>query len=422
MGSLGRAVVVEQNAKDWFAQYIHEALTSLYDPSVLRYSPLIELLGIADRRNVVMALREALSNELENLQPDLQTPQDSKVWRIYHILRRRYIEQVTQGEVARDLGLSTRQLQRDESLARKVLVDHLWDVFGLGEKVIPEPGEENDNVSSLNQELEHLRNTSKNQAIDVNALLWDIVHTLEPLFRNAGAVLTFDSPPANAVIYAQAPILRQALINLMSMAIQLPAEECGEMQVGISIVRDSNQMILNINIRVEQPVSAHIPQNDDSQNMIDYLLGLCGGTLEIGRASEPNLIFSAEVRLPPGSQTQVLVIDDNDDTRKLFEKYLEGTPYRFWGIKDGHTALDDIIRQQPALIVLDVMMPDQDGWELLGKLREHPQTRHIPVIICTILPQEQLAYALGAAEFIRKPISQKDFLSLLDHLLASGSY
>ena len=67
----------------------------------------------------------------------------------------------------------------------------------------------------------------------------------------------------------------------------------------------------------------------------------------------------------------------------------------------------------PAIIVLDVMMPEQDGWTLLGQLRVHPQTRDIPVIIYTILAQEELALALGAADFIRKPVSQGAFLQLL---------
>jgi CheY-like chemotaxis protein len=64
--------------------------------------------------------------------------------------------------------------------------------------------------------------------------------------------------------------------------------------------------------------------------------------------------------------------------------------------------------------VLDVMMPEQDGWTLLGQLREHPTTRGVPIIVCTILPQEQLALTLGAAEFIRKPVSRKTLLSALD--------
>ena len=68
----------------------------------------------------------------------------------------------------------------------------------------------------------------------------------------------------------------------------------------------------------------------------------------------------------------------------------------------------------PQVIVVDVMLPGIEGWELLGRLRTHPKTRDVPIIVCTILPQEQLALSLGAAEFLRKPINREALLSALD--------
>ena len=59
----------------------------------------------------------------------------------------------------------------------------------------------------------------------------------------------------------------------------------------------------------------------------------------------------------------------------------------------------------------------QDGWTLLSQLREHPNTRNIPVIVCTILAHKQLAVTLGAADFIRKPVRRADFLAALDRQL-----
>lgn len=68
----------------------------------------------------------------------------------------------------------------------------------------------------------------------------------------------------------------------------------------------------------------------------------------------------------------------------------------------------------PRIIVLDVMMPEIDGWEVLGRLRQHPLTSHIPIIICTILAEEELALSLGASGFLRKPVSREAFLGALD--------
>ena len=67
----------------------------------------------------------------------------------------------------------------------------------------------------------------------------------------------------------------------------------------------------------------------------------------------------------------------------------------------------------PEIIVLDVMMPDMDGWEVLGQLRHHPVTSHIPIIVCTVLPEEELAHSLGASDFVRKPLPRQVFLSAL---------
>ena len=124
--------------------------------------------------------------------------------------------------------------------------------------------------------------------------------------------------------------------------------------------------------------------------------------------------FGAEITLPVAEQASVLVVDDNVDTLQLFQRYLSGTRYRFAGAPDAKQALSLVEEIAPHIIVLDVMMPEVDGWKLLGHLREQPATRGVPVIVCTILPQESLAASLGAAAFIRKPITREQFLAALD--------
>jgi CheY-like chemotaxis protein len=101
----------------------------------------------------------------------------------------------------------------------------------------------------------------------------------------------------------------------------------------------------------------------------------------------------------------------------LMHRYLEGTRYRFVGVRDPEQALTQAQALSPHLILLDVMLPGVDGWEVLGRLRENPVFRSIPVIVSTILPQEQLALTLGAAAFLRKPASRETLLRTLDRLL-----
>ncbi len=94
----------------------------------------------------------------------------------------------------------------------------------------------------------------------------------------------------------------------------------------------------------------------------------------------------------------------------------------FVGAEDAEQGLALATELQPKAILLDVMMPNRDGWSLLGRLREHPRTEDIPVVVCTILSQRELALALGAAGFIRKPVIRADLLQLLDRLTTKSSH
>jgi CheY-like chemotaxis protein len=141
---------------------------------------------------------------------------------------------------------------------------------------------------------------------------------------------------------------------------------------------------------------------------------MSGGSFEATATGNEEAPFTASITLPTAEQTPVLVIDDNDDTLRLLERYLTGSSYRFVGTSDPREGLRLAEQLDSAVIVLDIMTPKMDGWELLGRLREHPGTRGFPVIVCTILPQEQLAFTLGAAEFIHKPVTRGELLSALD--------
>jgi CheY-like chemotaxis protein len=63
------------------------------------------------------------------------------------------------------------------------------------------------------------------------------------------------------------------------------------------------------------------------------------------------------------------------------------------------------------------MMPRVDGWELLARLRQHPITAEIPVIICSVLADEELAHSLGATAVVRKPVTKQAFLTALDRAI-----
>ena len=66
------------------------------------------------------------------------------------------------------------------------------------------------------------------------------------------------------------------------------------------------------------------------------------------------------------------------------------------------------------LIVLDIMMPEQDGWEVLQRLRATPETRDLPILVCSVLNEPEIAQALGASDYLIKPVTQDALLTKVE--------
>src|SRR5260221_13950624 len=123
------------DGRRWYVYHLRTVLVGLYNPAILRNSPLIQVFGLEQRPDSLSRLRQILIDDIEVLNTNVSAPAESSNWRIYQILRRRYIEQVPQRKVAADLGFSVRQIQREEKLARELLADHLWSARQLEDKV-----------------------------------------------------------------------------------------------------------------------------------------------------------------------------------------------------------------------------------------------------------------------------------------------
>ncbi len=112
----------------------------------------------------------------------------------------------------------------------------------------------------------------------------------------------------------------------------------------------------------------------------------------------------------------ILVIDDNEGLVQLIERYLSGQACRVLAASNGPDGIELAQELAPDAIVLDVMMPGVDGWEVLQTLRNHPRTAVIPVIVCSVFNDPELAYSLGASSFLPKPVSRDAILNTLHHL------
>ncbi|MFQ6099969.1 MAG: GAF domain-containing protein [Anaerolineae bacterium] len=139
-----------------------------------------------------------------------------------------------------------------------------------------------------------------------------------------------------------------------------------------------------------------------------FLLPLAGPP---ARETEP----PSEAAPPPDSKT-VLVVEDDHQFSNLLAFYLRSEGYTPVQHYSGGGVLERARELKPALITLDIALPEQDGWDILRALKSDPQTRDIPVLFISGVEDGKLACSLGAMDYLVKPVSREDVQSLLDRL------
>jgi CheY-like chemotaxis protein/signal transduction histidine kinase len=407
--------------EEQFLHHLRYALNHLYDPHYLHDSPLADLLGVTDRANAPAGLRRILTEAIEALKPAGSPPSQSRAWRIYELLFYRYVQQFNQQEVADQLGLSVRHLRREQQIALEELACRLREQFDLTDKLdatenkeaaaATEPVEAIGPAAvadtAVSEDLTWLKDGTEKTS-DLGQTLPTVLNLVRPLAARHGVALdivTADFLPDLAV---HPVALRQVLLNLLSTAI--PKAEGGRVRISAQ----PSGWEVEIQVVCTDPGLHPSPILDDDRRRLDMtrqLTSLSGGQVTL---SPDERIFAATLRLPILERFPVLVIDDNADVLQLLQRYASGTRYQVFGARDPEQAISLAEQLLPQIIVLDVMMPKVDGWEVLGRLQQHPITGHIPIVVCTILAQEELALSLGASAFLRKPLSRQAFLAALD--------
>ena len=110
----------------------------------------------------------------------------------------------------------------------------------------------------------------------------------------------------------------------------------------------------------------------------------------------------------------VLVIDDDSAVRELMTRFLEGKGYHVITADDGEEGLELAKKHRPDVITLDVVLPgNMSGWDVLAELKNDPETESIPVVIVTFIEETKHGFALGAADYVVKPIAWGDLLNKL---------
>ena len=383
---------------------LRAALTHLYDPAALRDSRLMALLGLETRAD---ALRRLLLDTIESLKPADDVPAQSRSWRYYHILQGRFSEQLTQFEVGNDLGLSVRQLRRQEKRALAVLADKIWMRYKLeSDEPQSAPGPQ-----ALGDELAWSQAAFSRESVEVDALIRSALDTAEPMLRSSRVEIVYEPGDGLPKLAVQLVPTRQALLNILTVALDWLAE-------GRLVVRAEHQTgdrHLSLSVSGYGALAAAAAEmGAERLSVARELLSFSGGSLHHDSDSAGERVFSYSLTLPTDRQISVLAIDDNPDTLQLLQRYTADTRYGLQCESDPGRSLALAEETMPDIILLDVLLQDIDGWELLGRFRAHPRLGDKPVIVCTILPQRELALSLGAAAFLSKPLSQRGLLAALD--------
>jgi CheY-like chemotaxis protein len=401
---------------DDFIALVRDALAHMYDHAHLETHPLVSLLSPSDTQTDAQALRYLLLDTLEAIRPADHLSRNDSSWRPYHILIQRYVDGFEVDDILADLHTSLRQFQRDHRkglLAVATMLWHRWQETNQDASGAPD----NDRPP----ELEALANEMAQLGLQLEQLnLLDVVNgvlnSVAVLAREMGVYLDVRPARQPVFIWADRTLTRQALMGAMSAMVAVGPRQ-------LRMTWSATPALARFDLLIEPPLL----EDDASQvsellTRLDMISALCkaqGGQFQVLR--QGHNIRGALMSLPGTQRPLVLVIDDNQRMLQLFERYLVSEGYGFQGATGAQEALEALDDIHPDAIILDIMMRDVDGWQLLQTLRARPGMDLVPVIICSILDETDLAKALGADYYIKKPVSQENVLSAVRAALAVDS-
>jgi CheY-like chemotaxis protein len=388
-----------------FVRQIRDALTYLYDHAHLQRHVLAERLvppHAVTTRTRAQELRRILLDAVEDLNPGDSIPIRAMERRPYAILFGLYVEGRDWQEVADSLSISGRQLRRDRAAALEALASILRDRY----LTVPSTGASPEKGELLR--LESARLAQQREPIDLSDLVGKLLPVLDGLARARGVRLLSHVHSGLPKPNVNRTLMRQILISLAHHALTtLPLSQLSfearrseaVIGVGLSLVcrRDD--------LQPEGRLAA--PELKPAQTLA---AALGGKLLRESLSDDQGQIW---VLLPLREETIVLVVDDNQELFALFQRYAVGQPYQLVHAASADQALTLVRSASPDIVTLDLMMPNRDGWELLRTLRTDPSTAHIPVIVCSVLDEPELALSLGAQMCLKKPVEQADLLRAL---------
>ena len=391
-----------------FVSQVKDALSYLYDPAHLASHPLVQILlpsELSPEVGASRALREVLVNAIDQLDYSTDLRSDSRQQRLHQILSMRYVEALPYRTVATELGLSQTQYHRDHRQALGALSILLWEsTVSWKSTDLPATSPAATAIAASGAEVPV--GAGSGGTIDLGETLQGVVELLASIAPDRRVLLENVTPASRVSIRGDRTPIRQLIISLATWMIS--GAESGCLQFGAQ--QDGRSARLDLRYRGEYRANNLTCKDAEERLSLARKLAL---------TQEASLEFSNEAGRIDAAirfgarQSKILIIDDNPDIAQLVARFLgdkELAVLSARSVRDGLARARDI---GPDVILLDVMMPEQDGWDALQALKHNPETRSIPVLVCTVLGESELAMALGADGFIKKPVSRPKLLEAL---------
>jgi signal transduction histidine kinase/CheY-like chemotaxis protein len=291
------------------------------------------------------------------------------------------------------------------------------------------------------------------ETFDLRLMIRDVVSTIQPLVMKNGNQLEVELGEGLTTMRADATKVRQALFNLLSNACKFteqgilrlhvvhePGPGAGRyrFQVSDSGIGMSAEQISRLFKAFSQADASTTRKYGGSGLGLVITRHFCrmmGGDIEV--SSEPGKGSVFTVRLPvvvdstrpvvdtsflqrqqragqplPGAST-ILVIDDDPTVRDLMNRYLTKEGFHVRVAAGGKEGLEIAKSAKPDLITLDVLMAEMDGWAVLSALKADPTTEDIPVVVLTMFDDKEMGFALGASDYMTKPVDRERLVAIL---------